>query len=112
MARRFSYFKETVLSVEENKKSDLPYSLGINKFADGKLSELYGKTKTRKYVGRRRCASPIYGSEVGFSFNRDPAANKGPGRRNWNLETICNLIRHDRSQDPQDPWITYRSNLY
>ena len=82
MARRFSYFKETVLRVEENKKSDLPYSLGINKFADGKLSELYGKTKTRKYVGRRRCASPIYGSEVGFSFNRDPAANKGPGRRN------------------------------
>jgi hypothetical protein len=25
MARRFSYFKETVLRVEENKKSDLPY---------------------------------------------------------------------------------------
>ena len=80
MARRFSYFKETVLRVEENKKSDLPYSLGINKFADGKLSELYGKTKTRKYVRRPRSASPIYGSEVGFSFNRDPAANKGPGQ--------------------------------
>jgi hypothetical protein len=35
-------FKETVLCVEENKKSDLPYRLGINQFADGKLAELYG----------------------------------------------------------------------
>jgi hypothetical protein len=42
MARRFSSFKETVLCVEENKKSDLPYRLGINQFADGKLAELYG----------------------------------------------------------------------
>lgn len=42
MARRFSSFKETVLSVEENKRSDLPYRLGINQFADGKLAELQG----------------------------------------------------------------------
>jgi hypothetical protein len=80
MARRFSYFKETVLRVEENKKSDLPYRLGISKFADGKLIELYRKSSTRNHVRRRCSASPIYGSEVGFLFNEDPAANKGPGQ--------------------------------
>ncbi|XP_066323688.1 uncharacterized protein [Miscanthus floridulus] len=30
MARRFTSFKETVLCVEENKRSDLPYRLGID----------------------------------------------------------------------------------
>uniref|UniRef100_K3YML5 Cathepsin propeptide inhibitor domain-containing protein n=1 Tax=Setaria italica TaxID=4555 RepID=K3YML5_SETIT len=40
MARRFSKFKETVLSVESNKKARLPYRFEINKFADGKMAEL------------------------------------------------------------------------
>ena len=69
MARRFSYFKETLLRVEENKKSDLPYRLEINKFADGKLRELWIESSSMNHVSRsllrRRCsAPPIYGSEV------------------------------------------------
>jgi hypothetical protein len=69
MARRFSYFKETVLRVEENKKSDLPYRLGINKFADVKLRELYRKSSTMNHVRRPCSGSPIYGSQVGFCRN-------------------------------------------
>ena len=69
MARRFSSFKETVLRVEKNKKSNLPYRLAINKFADGKLRELWIESSSMNHVSRsllrRRCsASPIYGSEV------------------------------------------------
>ena len=58
-----------LLRVEENKKSDLPYRLEINKFADGKLRELWIESSSMNHVSRRllrrRCsASPIYGSEV------------------------------------------------
>lgn len=36
MSRRFSKFKETVLMVDSTNKANLPYKLGINRFADGK----------------------------------------------------------------------------
>jgi len=74
MARRFSSFKETVLRVEKNKKSNLPYRLAINKFADGKLRELYIKSSTMNHR-RPRSASPIYGSQVRGQAKR-------AGRRN------------------------------
>ncbi|KAG2559831.1 hypothetical protein PVAP13_8KG014220 [Panicum virgatum] len=65
MARRFSYFKDTVLRVEENKKSDLPYRLGINHFADGKLRELCIEGSAMNSRRRRPAcsASPIYATD-------------------------------------------------
>jgi len=70
MARRFTSLKETVLCVEENKKSDLPYRLGINQFADGKLVELYGKTTIHHIKRIPYSASPIYGREHQISCSR------------------------------------------
>ena len=86
MARRFSYFKKTVLRVEQNKKSDLPYRLGINHFADGKLRELCIESGSMNFRQRRSCSTSLsYGSEV-----RGQARRKRASRRNRNLKSICN----------------------
>ena len=86
MARRFSSFKETVLRVEKNKKSNLPYRLAINKFADGKLRELCIESGSMNFRQRRSCSTSLsYGSEV-----RGQARRKRASRRNRNLKSICN----------------------
>lgn len=83
MARRFSRFKETVLRVEENKKSDVPYRLGINKFADGKLREAH-RRKIFTIDEVRRCFLPLHGirpPHFGFFVNKeDPNKPGGSGR--------------------------------
>ncbi|KAM0913750.1 hypothetical protein ACQ4PT_011976 [Festuca glaucescens] len=57
MASRFSYFKDTVLLVHETNKADLPYKLGINELADGKLAELMRpKVPFKQFVRRRPCS--------------------------------------------------------
>jgi hypothetical protein len=69
----------------------LPYRLGINMFADGKLRKLQGSAIVKRMP---YSASPIYGRAPDFLLKEDPpnkwpAGGPGPGgRRNSSLESI------------------------
>ncbi|CAO2186549.1 unnamed protein product [Urochloa humidicola] len=70
MACRFHRFKQTVLRVDSNKKACLPYTLGINKFADGKMIGLVRPkvpvTVSRDRVNKMRHFSAKFrGADVG-----------------------------------------------
>ncbi|CAO2164784.1 unnamed protein product [Urochloa humidicola] len=70
MACRFHRFKQTVLRVDSNKKACLPYTLEINKFADGKMIGLVRPkvpvTVSRDRVTKmRQFSAKFRGADVG-----------------------------------------------